>query len=66
MKEKFLKIHEHGAKNHEVWKGLSISYTGNLRTPCSAITSFAKAKGPQGCSPTANGTINNLKGERKQ
>lgn len=59
-------------KNHQVWKGSSISNIGNLGEKSwegflsLLLTSFAKAKGPQACSPKANGTINNLKGERKQ
>lgn len=59
-------------KTHDVWKGLFISYIGNLGEKsweellALLLTSFALAKGPQACSPKANGTINDLKGERKQ
>lgn len=55
-----------------MWEGLPTSYIGNLREKSweellsLLLTSFAKAMGPQACSPKANGPINNLKGEIKQ
>lgn len=51
----FKNIHEHGGKNPEVWKGLFISYIGNLgekswgKLLALLLISFAKAKGPQAC-----------------